>query len=249
MSSVCPTQTLSQLFETAKKFGYQGIELRVEWNHGHGVELTASPQQRSAARRAFADSGIALASLATGCRFQTEDAAQNAVEAEKLRRYIELAAAVGAPLIRIFGDPVPTEAEKLDDALEREADAINSLDALAGQQGIVLGLETHGNLLASQAAEVIARAEARHCMILWHAEHHIRNGESVDRAWPFVKARVCHVHWRVNANDIPEAEVARTFPLLKKLGYQGHVSLEDIKPPDSEATLKLHAEKYRQWTV
>jgi sugar phosphate isomerase/epimerase len=248
MSSVCPKQDLSGLFELAKRFGYQGIELRVEWGHAHGVELTASPQQLAGIRRAFNESGIALTSLATGCRFQTEDKAKNAAEVEKTRRYIELAATVGSPLIRIFGDPVPKLAEPLDDALQRQADAINSLDALAGQHGIVLGLETHGNLLASQAAEVIGRAEARHCLILWHAEHHIRNGEPVDRAWVFVKSRVCHVHWSVIAKDVPETEVERTFPLLKAAGYQGYFSLEDINPADSEATLKLHAEKFRQWT-
>ena len=134
-------------------------------------------------------------------------------------------------------------------ALQRQADAINSLDALAGQHGVILGLETHGNLLASQAAEVIWRAEARHCMILWHAEHHLRNSESVDRAWVFVKSRVCHVHWNSKAKDVLEADVARTFPLLKSIGFDGFLSLEDINPPDSEATLKLHAEKFRQWSV
>jgi sugar phosphate isomerase/epimerase len=248
MSSVCPKQTLPELFATARRFGYHGIELRVEWQHGHGVELTATPHQLAAARRAFQDAGIALTSIATGCRYQTEDKTKNAADVEKTRRCIELAAAVGAPLIRIFGDPVPTEAVALDDALQRQADAINSLDALAGQQGVILGLETHGNLLASQAAEVIWRAEARHCMILWHAEHHIRNGESVDRAWVFVKSRVCHVHWRANAQNIAEADVARTFPLLKSIGFDGFLSLEDINPPDSEATLKLHAEKFRAWS-
>jgi len=247
MSSVCPKHSLPELLQMAKRLGYQGIELRVEWQHGHGLELTSTPQQLAAARRAFQDSGIALTSLATGCRFQTDDKAKNAAELEKARRYVELAANAGAPLIRIFGDPVPTEAVALDDALQRQADAINSLDALAGQHGVVLGLETHGNLLASQAAEVIWRAEARHCMILWHAEHHIRNGESVDRAWAFVKSRVCHVHWRANANDVPETEVARTFPLLKNNSYDGFLSLEDINPPDSEATMKLHAEKFKEW--
>jgi len=249
MSSVCPKYTLPELLTAAKRHGYQGIEPRVEWHHGHGIELTASPKQLSAIRHAFADAGIAITCIATGCRFQTEDKAKNAAELEKLRHYIPVAAAVGAPIIRIFGDTVPTEAEKLDEALQREADAINSIDALAGQHGVVLGLETHGNLLASQAAEVITRAEARHCMILWHAEHHIRNGESIDRAWVFIKPRLCHYQWSVVAKDIPEAEVARTFALLKRTGYDGSASVEDINPPDSEASLKSHAEKFKQWAA
>src|SRR2546428_238096 len=95
-----------------------------------------------------------------------------------------------------------------------------------GYQGVEPRVEwQHGNLLASQAAEVITRAEARHCMILWHAEHHIRNGESVDRAWVFVKPRLCHYQWSDVAKDVPEAEVARTFPLMKKAGFEGSASV------------------------
>lgn len=248
LSSVCPRQSLPELLQTATRFGYEGLELRVEWQHGHGVELTATASQRAGARRLFRDSGIVLTGLATGCRFQTEDRGRNAAEIEKLRRYIELAADVGAPVLRIFGDPVPAEAVALDEALDREAEAIRSLDALAGQQGVLLGLETHGNLLASQAAEVISRAEARHCLILWHAEHHLRHGESLDRAWPFVRPRLCHVHWRANAGDIVESDLAATFRLLKQAGYAGFLSVEDIDPPDSEATLRLHAEKFRFWS-
>src|SRR5947207_264851 len=110
MTSVCPKYTLPELLQAAKRHGYQGIEPRVEWQHGHGIELTASPKQLSAIRRSFEEAGIAVTCLATGCRFQTEDKAKNAAELEKLRQYIPVAAAVGAPVIRIFGDTVPTEA-------------------------------------------------------------------------------------------------------------------------------------------
>ena len=51
MSSVYPQQTLQELIATAQKHGYQGIEFRVEWDHKHGVELDATPEQLQAARR------------------------------------------------------------------------------------------------------------------------------------------------------------------------------------------------------
>ena len=46
MSSVCPKMSLAELLEAGRKYGYEGIEFRPEWGHGHGVELTASTEQR-----------------------------------------------------------------------------------------------------------------------------------------------------------------------------------------------------------
>ena len=66
MSSVCPPLTLAELIDKAKQYDYKHLELRVEWDHGHGVELDATPQQLREARAQFVDSGIDLSCIATG---------------------------------------------------------------------------------------------------------------------------------------------------------------------------------------
>ena len=69
MSSVCPPLTMAELIDKAKHYNYEHLELRVEWDHGHGVELDSTPQQLQEARARLADSGIDLSCIATGCRF------------------------------------------------------------------------------------------------------------------------------------------------------------------------------------
>ena len=66
MSSVCPPLTLAELIDKAKHYNYEHLELRVEWDHGHGVELDSTSQQLRDARHRFADSGIELSCIATG---------------------------------------------------------------------------------------------------------------------------------------------------------------------------------------
>ena len=103
MSSVCPPLTLAELIDKAKHYNYEHLELRVEWDHGHGVELDSTPQQLRDARHRFADSGIELSCIATGVRFIDPDAQKRAEQVDLLKRYIDLSETMGAKNIRIFG--------------------------------------------------------------------------------------------------------------------------------------------------
>ncbi len=107
MSSVCPKQTLSELIGSAKKYGYEGIEFRVEWDHKHGIELSSSEDDMASAQGMLEDSGIQATCIATGVQLNSTDAAEHEKERESLKRYIELAQGVGASHLRVFGDPVP----------------------------------------------------------------------------------------------------------------------------------------------
>ena len=88
MSSVCPPLTLAELIDKAKHYNYEHLELRVEWDHGHGVELDSTPQQLRDARHRFADSGIELSCIATGVRFIDPDAQKRAEQVDLLKRIL-----------------------------------------------------------------------------------------------------------------------------------------------------------------
>ncbi len=244
MSSVCPSLTLAELIDKAKQYNYQHLELRVEWGHGHSVELDSSTAQLREARARFSDSGVTLSCIATGVRFVEPAAEKRAAQVDLLKRYIELSNAMGAENIRIFGDPVPKTPVDVSQTLDWETDGIRACDALAGEAGIALCLETHGNLIASYVAEVLYRAEAQHTYVNWHAAHHVRHGQPVDVAYVHLRGKIRHVH--VNFGDsgtMPDTE-KDSLALLAKDGYTGFVSIEVINPPEPDAVLQRHAELY-----
>ncbi len=245
MSSVCPPLTLAELIDKAKQYNYEHLELRVEWGHGHGVELDSSAAQLREARARFADSGITLSCIATGIRFVDPDTEKRAAQVELLKRYIELTETMGAQNIRIFGDPVPkTTAVEVSQTLDWEADGIRACDTLAGEAGIALCLETHGNLIASYVAEVLYRAEAQHTFVNWHAAHHVRHGQPVDVAYVHLRGKVRHVHVSFgDSGPVPDTE-RDSLAMLAEDGYTGFISIEVINPPDSDAVLQRHAELY-----
>ena len=111
-----------------------------------------------------------------------------------LKKYIDLSEKMGAKNIRIFGDPVPKTPTEIDQTLDWEADGIRACDGLAGDAGVALCLETHGNLLASYLAEVLYRSEAQNTYVNWHAAHHVRHGQPVDVAYVHLRNKVRHAH-------------------------------------------------------
>ena len=94
----------------------------------------------------------------------------------------------------LFGDRVPNTPVEVSQTLDWEADGIRECDGLAGDAGVALCLETHGNLLASYIAETLHRAEAQNTYVNWHAAHHVRHGEPVNVAYVHLRGKVRHAH-------------------------------------------------------
>lgn len=244
MSSVCPKQTLGQLIQTAQEHGYLGIEFRTEWEHAHGVELGTNATERDAIRRELIDNGIAPTCIATSVRFNSDDAAEREEHREQLRRYIVLAAEVGAPYIRTFGDPVPSEdASRLRQTLHREAESYALIDDWAKAHHVEVLIETHGNLRADHAQTILRRARGESLGVLWHIGHHIRHDQSVDEAYPCIQRQVRHLHFSAMSDDL-DAQNQRSFELLAADGFSGFFSVEVINPDDPETVLQHHMTKF-----
>lgn len=249
MSSVCPKQTLSELIASAKKYGYEGLEFRVEWDHRHGVELASSQDQIASAQGMLEDSGIQATCIATGVQLNSTDEVEHVKERESLKRYIELAHGVGAKYLRVFGDPVPEEETDRDKALSLAAESCAAVDEHAGQHNAKVLIETHTNMRADWARRIVDDSGARNVGVLWHIGHHVRHGQSVDDAYGFIKGHIDHLHFSAReGSDVTDADNQRTFDLLGPEGYDGFFSVEVIDPDDSEAVLAQHMENFKTFS-
>ena len=249
MSSVCPKMSLSELIDIGGKYGYEGIEFRPEWKHGHGIEVDATADQRKEAKKILDDSALEGMCVAPGCKFCSPEAKVRDEQYELLMRYIELAADVGIPYIRVFGDPIPKfGGGARTTTLQIESEYLVRAAAEAEKAGVVLALETHSNLRALDVGDILYRAAYPPALrINWHLAHCLNHGEDVDEAYRHVKGLVVHAHYSLP--DETEGEygaVKRQAQLLEAEGFDGYFSLEIINPDDSEATLATQAKRWKK---
>jgi sugar phosphate isomerase/epimerase len=251
MSSVCPQQTLFELVETAKRYGYQGLEFRVEWEHGHGIELGATSAHLKQARQTLADNEIAASCIATSVRFNSPDPADHVPQRETLRRYIELAARVGTPYIRTFSDSLPKEDAALRDrVLHMAAESYAAVNDWAKQHGIVVLVETHTNMKGQWARRILDDAQAGNLGVLWHIGHHLRRGQSVDQAYAYIRGTVHHLHFAAQIDQpyVRDEDNQRCFDLLAADNFGGFFSVEIINPDDPQAVLAHHIKRFRAFS-
>jgi sugar phosphate isomerase/epimerase len=244
MSSVCPKMTLDELLAAGRKYGYQGIEFRPEWKHGHGVELTATTKQRKNARKRLVDGSFEGCCLAPGVKFCSEVKSERDKNLKTLLQYIDLAEEVGVGRIRVFGDPLPNAGFGRRAAnYAVQAEYLTKGATRAAAAGVTLVLETHMNFRAVDAGEVLFRAAyPAGLRINWHLAHCLNHGEDVDEAYRHVKGLVAHAHFSVTDHASETLAMAtRQAQLLKGEDFTGFFSVEVINPPDSEAVLKSHA--------
>jgi sugar phosphate isomerase/epimerase len=215
----CPAWTLDQIVRAGVEYGYAGVELR---GIGANVDLRAVPElepgRRSAVRTRFADSGLALCCLGSSARFA--DPAERDQSRKEARDYIELAADLGCPLVRVFGGWIP-EGTTRTDAARAVAEELNGLAPFARQHGVQIVLETHDAFsTGAEVAAVLEQTERDAVGALWDLYHPYRQDESPEETHRLLRPYVRHVHVKdgragvyclLGEGETPIAEMLRTL--------------------------------------
>ena len=241
MSSVYPQLSLEELVAKAVDFDCAHVELRVEWGHKHGIELGISDYELVRAGNLFAREGIEVSCISTSVRFLDRDPSFRKKQEVFLKKYISLAHMVKASNVRIFADPVPRHPFFANELFNWTAESIRECDPIAKEAGINIVLETHKNLLASYATEILHRAApTTNTFINWHTMHHIRYGQDIMTAYTHIQNKVKHMHVNFgidNLEGMPEPE-KHALSLLKRDEYDGFISVEMINPVDPDGVFK-----------
>lgn len=241
---------MPQIVKMASDSGYDGIELRFVENEDSLWKLPAfSGSGVAATKRLLADHGLKISCIDTSCRFHFPDAAERdrwIVEGEKMA---SLAAELGSPGIRVFGDTIQPGADR---ASTRSwiAESIHKLaDRTAG---VEVWLESHGDFSeARETAQVLEDAARSQTGILWDpANSWAEYGEGPVTQAAVVAKWVRHVHvkdlqrredqWRYVLSGEGQFPFGELFRSLRALKYERFVSFEwekkwhpEIESPDT----------------
>ena len=235
MTFACPTFTLDEVLAAAKKYGYDGVEPRIDANHNHGIEADASAAWRTETRRKFAESGIVNCCLATSLQFIGEQAVKDAPAR------IDLAADLGAPGLRVFCGPIPKgQPMGMDEVVARVADNLMKVADYAKQRKVEIWLETHDTVRQGKpVGEILDRCKHPFILANYDVMHPFCNGEPLEVTFKALHGKVRHTHFHdakagggVNIVQVGEGVVPmpQIIRFLKTEGFQGFLSGEWFDP-------------------
>lgn len=234
----CPDFTWPDMYSLAKDFGFSGIELR-----GFGEDIFPananpfSPERVRETAEQLKKLRLTIPCISTGrsVKYREERERTHA----ELLRYIDLAAALNAPYIRILGDRNADRDGEVDDDVVCEA--IRALLPYAEEKNVCLLIETNGVYTDTlRLFHLLNRLESDHVGALWDLHHPYRfGGESPERTVQNLGAYIKHTHIKdsVVANgavsyrmlgdgDLP---IDAILYALRSINYEGYISLEWLK--------------------
>jgi sugar phosphate isomerase/epimerase len=239
----CPSWSVQAAIEQAHTLGYDGIELRFIENSDRLWELPAlSGNGLKETRDRLATTGLVIPCVDTSCLFHFPAAAQRRESLEMGKRMVELASALNAPGIRVFGDRVQPGAD-LPSTSAWVAEGIHQLAEFAQPTGVEIWLESHGNFAQAESTmSVLRAADCKNCGAIWDPLNaYSEFAEELGTGWRQLEGIVRHIHikdarridgappdqpWEpvlLGEGDFPARELVA---LLRKNNYQRFVSYE-----------------------
>ena len=234
----CPDFGWMDIYSMAKDFHFDGIEIR---GLGQNIlAVTASPfteRQIDKTKAKLAALHLEIPCLSSGCCLKYPEKRDEVVS--EIRQYVDLAAKLGTPFLRILGDQDPAPSGEVDD--EYVADVLTELAGIAEGSGVTLLVETNGVYAdTKRLAKLLDRVGRPSVAALWDMHHPYRYaGELPKETVRNLGSRIRYTHTKdsvvvdgkvryrmMGEGDLPVYEM---LDALKDIGYDGYVSLEWVK--------------------
>ena len=234
----CPTWPWPRILDFAAEHQFAAVELRgIKTNMDLTKVPEFAPDRLGEVRSQVAAHGLSVSCLGASAQMHDMDPAKHAAQLDEARRFIDLAQALGAPYVRVFGNEYVAGVPR-DQMLAHIAGALHGLGDHANGKGVTVLIESHGAFTDSPALlEILQKADSPNVALLWDAHHTFVSGkeqpeDTVRQLGRFIR----HTHLKDSVpagNDrryvltgTGEVPVKRQIAALAKIGYRGFYSFE-----------------------
>jgi sugar phosphate isomerase/epimerase len=236
-----PDWSMDDVLKYGKQYGFDGVGfrgLKGQMDHTRIPEFL--PENRKATLKKFRDAGLDIMMMLSGAKLVQRDKAERDKHLAEARANIDLAADMGAGLIRVFGGPIPADVKK-DEAYGWVVDSLKALGDYGAKKKVRVLLESHDDFTDTYVVrEIMERANHQWVGVLWDVHHPYRTlRQTMKEAWNNVGKWTYDTHFKDSVIDatekvghrytlIGEGEVPNleALQLLKDNGYKGYLTFE-----------------------
>jgi len=233
----CPEWPWKEILVAAKDLGYDGIEIRGIEKEVYVPKLDPFlPENIESTKKELKRTGLDISCLTSSCFLFDEDQDRYLKEGKE---YIDAAANLGVPYIRVLGDRDPQPDQNVNKA--QVAQMLLELGNYAKDRQVTVLIESNG-VYADSKVMLDLMLEVNHPWIgvLWDIHHPYRYyNEPVEETYSRLKEYIRHVHIKdsifldgknkyclLGQGDIP---VKQALNILKEASYSNYISLEWVK--------------------
>jgi sugar phosphate isomerase/epimerase len=234
----CPTWPWPKILDFAAEHQFASIELRgIQENMDLTKVPEFAPERIAETKRQLKAHGLTVSCLGASAHMHEMDPVKHAAQLDEARRFIDLAQALGAPFVRVFGNEYVKVVPRAD-MLAHIAAALRELGDYARRKGVTVIIESHGDFIDSPALlEILQKADSPNVALLWDAHHTFVSGkeqpeDTVQQLGRYIR----HTHLKDSVpagNDrryvltgTGEVPVKRQIAALARIGYRGLYSFE-----------------------
>jgi len=227
------TMTLSDLLDFSATAGFEGVDLTGYYFKGY-PQVPADEYLFELKRKAF---GLGLGISGTGVRndFTIADKTRRDEEVVLVKKWIGVAAKLGAPVIRIFAGSQKNEGIPQQQVTDWMLKDIQTCVDYGKQYGVVIGLQNHNDFIQT-ADQVIGIIDAIHSewlgLILDTGSYRVLN------PYEEISKSIKHtVNWQIketlflNGKETP-TDLVKLLGLIKSAGYRGYLPIETLGDGD-----------------
>jgi sugar phosphate isomerase/epimerase len=235
--------TLFQLAEFCAKHNFDGLDATGYYFPGYSAQGADVPPDKFVfefKRRVF-DLGLGISGTGVGNNFTTADRAARARDVQRIKNWTEVAAKLGAPVLRVFADTQMRAQtwETVSGGAPRNAvegwiaDDICACADHAAKFGVIIGVQNHGDFLKT-AADVISllkRVDSPWCGAIVDTGYF----KAADPYAEMALAAPYAVNWQIKQSPFgveKEAEaptdLLRLMRIIRDSGYRGYLPIETL---------------------
>jgi sugar phosphate isomerase/epimerase len=232
----CPAWEWAKILEFARAHEFSAIELR---GLQGTMDLPARPEFQAdriaQSKREVAAKNLKIACVSSSAHLHEADPEKREQQIADAKRFIDLAASLGAPNVRVFGNDIQGPKDQV---VARVASGLHELGSYTGDHGVTVIIESHGDFTDSPTLyEILTRADSPNVGLLWDAHHTFVSGKeepefTVRKVGKFI--RHTHLKDSVPAGDgrryvltgHGDVPVRKQVEVLSASGYTGCYTFE-----------------------
>jgi sugar phosphate isomerase/epimerase len=236
-----PGMSLFDLAEFCAKADFDAFDPTGYYFPGYEKNGTGVPTDKfifDLKRRAF-DLGLAISGTGVGNNFTTADKAARANDVERIKAWVEVAAKLGAPVVRVFADTQMraetwesvSKGAKREDVEKWIADDIRACAEHGAKFGVIIGVQNHGDFIktADNLISLLNRIDSPWAGAIVDTGYF----KAEDPYAEMSKAAPYAVNWQVKQSPYgveKEAEaptdLIRLLKIVRGSGYRGYLPIE-----------------------